>query len=105
MCNDFYGLSAPFDYIDFAVNGKVWMAVVTTTDRLKSVRNRCIIEVFGGVFVLSLYFLESVMAIRDFVIGMSQITSLCSSIIDLIYCTYLGRLWPWLSVCEIKVTV
>ena len=49
------------DYKTFAVSGKVgtlltrfnhtsWMAVVTPTDRPKSVRNRCVIEVFGGVF-------------------------------------------------------
>ena len=29
------------------------MAIVTPTDRPKSVRNRCVIEVFGGVLVLS----------------------------------------------------
>ena len=28
-------------------------AIVTPTDRPKSVRSRCVIEVFGGVFVLS----------------------------------------------------
>ena len=33
-----------------------WMTVVTPTDRHKSVRNRCVIEVFGGVFVLSITF-------------------------------------------------
>ena len=33
-----------------------WMSVVTRTDRPKSVRNRCVIEVFGGVFVLSIGF-------------------------------------------------
>ena len=27
----------------------VWVAVVTPTDRPKSVRNRCVIELFGGV--------------------------------------------------------
>ena len=32
------------------------MTVVTPTDRPKSVRNRCLIEVFGGVFVLSFGF-------------------------------------------------
>ena len=31
-----------------------WMTVVTTTDRPKSVRNRYVIEVFVGVFLLSL---------------------------------------------------
>ena len=32
------------------------MTVVTLTDRPKSVRNRCVIEVFGGVFMLSIDF-------------------------------------------------
>ena len=32
------------------------MAVVTPTDRPKSVHNRCVIEGFGGVFVLSIGF-------------------------------------------------
>ena len=32
------------------------MAIVTPTDRPKSVRNHCVIEVFGGVFVLSIGF-------------------------------------------------
>ena len=34
-----------------------WMTVVTPTDRPKSAHNCCVIEVFGGVFVLSLDFL------------------------------------------------
>ena len=34
------------------VNHTSWVAVVTPTDCAKSVRNRCVIEVFGGVFVL-----------------------------------------------------
>ena len=33
------------------------MAVVTPTGRPKSVRNRCVIEGFGGVFVLSIVFI------------------------------------------------
>ena len=49
----------PFDYTAVAGNGKVgpvnqvnhtsWVAVVTPTDRPKSVRNRCVIELFCGV--------------------------------------------------------
>ena len=32
-----------------------WMAVITPTDRRpKSVLNRCVIEAFGGAFVLSI---------------------------------------------------
>ena len=47
------------DYIAVAVSGKVgpvkpvnhtsWVAVVTPTDRPKSVRNCCVIELFCGV--------------------------------------------------------
>ena len=33
---------------------KSWMSVVTPTDHPKLVRNRCVIEVFGGVFVSSI---------------------------------------------------
>ena len=78
-CIDFYGFSAwggswfvvyirfiykflnvcPFDYTAVAGSGKVvpvnhvnhtnWVAVVTPTDRPKSDRNRCVIELFCGV--------------------------------------------------------
>ena len=34
------------------------VAVVTPTDRPKWVRNRCVMDVFGGVFVLSRCFLS-----------------------------------------------
>ena len=37
-------------------NHTSWVDVVTPTDRPKSVRNRCVIEVFGGVCVLSFGF-------------------------------------------------
>ena len=39
------------------VNHASWVSVVTPTDRPKSVRNRCVIEDFAGVFVLSRCFL------------------------------------------------
>ena len=49
----------PFDYAAVAGSGKVgpanqvnhtsWVTVVTPTDRPKSVRNRCVIELFCGV--------------------------------------------------------
>ena len=35
-----------------------WVAAVTPIYRPKSVRNRCVIEVFGGVFLLSRCFLD-----------------------------------------------
>ena len=34
-----------------------WVAIVTQTDRPKSVRNRCVVEVFGGVCVCQVAFL------------------------------------------------
>ena len=46
----------------------------TSTDRPKSVRNRCEIEMFGSVFVLSRYFLDFSVGVGAFVIGLSQIS-------------------------------
>ena len=43
-------------------------AVVTPTDRPKSVRNRCVIKVFGDVFVLSRCFLDFSVGVGAFVI-------------------------------------
>ena len=51
------------------------MAIVTPTDRPKSVHNRCVIEVFSGVFVLSSCFLNFSGGVGAFVIGLSQISS------------------------------
>ena len=42
------------------------MAIVTPTDRPKSVRKRCVIEVFGDVFVLSRCYLDFLCDCRDF---------------------------------------
>ena len=55
-----------------------WMAVVSRTDRPKSVCNCCVIEVFGGVSALSLDFLFSDI-IGVFVIRLSQISSFFTS--------------------------
>ena len=44
------------------------------TDRPKLVHNRCVIEVFGDVFVLSLCFLDFPMGVGAFVMGLSQIS-------------------------------
>ena len=57
------------------------MAIVIQSDRPKSVRNRCVIEVFRGVFVLSLFFLFYFffVGVGVFVIGLSQISSFFSS--------------------------
>ena len=51
------------------------MAIVTPTNYPKSVRNRFVIEVFGGVFVLSRCFLDFSVGVGAFVIGLSQISS------------------------------
>ena len=68
-----------------------WVAIVTPTDRPKSTRNRFVIEVFGGVCVLSRCILGFSVGVGDFVIGLSQISSFFSeyqySIID--------RLWQF----------
>ena len=67
------------------------MAIITQTDRSKSVPNRCVIEVFAGVFVLSRYFLDFAVGVRTFVIGLSQIFFLfllkfVYLIISFVYC-------------------
>ena len=48
---------------------------LTQTDRPTSVRNRCVIRVFGGVFVLSRSFLDYHVDEGTFVTGLSQISS------------------------------
>ena len=51
------------------------MAIVTPIDRPKSVRNRCVFEVFGDVFVFSRCFLDFSVGEGAFVKGLSQISS------------------------------
>ena len=53
-----------------------WVVVYTPTDRPNSVRfNRCVIEVFGGVFDLSLCVFEFFnVGVRAFVVGLRQIS-------------------------------
>ena len=50
------------------------MTAVTPTDRPKSVRNSCVIKVFGGVFMLSRCFLDCSVGVGVFVTGLSQIS-------------------------------
>ena len=64
------------------------MAIVTPTDRPKSVRNRCIVEVFGGVFMLSRCFLDFSVGVGAFVIGLSQMSSFLLEITVLHETTY-----------------
>ena len=56
-------------------NHTSWVAIVTPTGRPKSVRNRCVIEVFGGGFLLSRCFLDFSADVGVFVIGLSQMSS------------------------------
>ena len=48
-----------------------WVAVVNPTDRPKSVRNRCLIEIFVALFVLSLFPFDISAGVGAFVIGLS----------------------------------
>ena len=54
------------------------MAVVTPTDRPKSVHNRCVIELFVALFVMSLCPFDISVGVGAFVIGLSQISSFFS---------------------------
>ena len=62
----------PVDYTAVATSG---VAVITTTNRPKSVRNRFAMDVFGGIFLLSRCFF---IFLRASVIGLSQISSFFS---------------------------
>ena len=78
----------PFDYTVVAGSGKVgpvnqvnhtsWVTVVTPTDRHISVRNRCVIELFVALFVLSFCPFDTSVGVGAFVIGLSQISSFLS---------------------------
>ena len=78
----------PFDFTVVAGSGKVgpvnqvndtsWVAVVTPTDCPKSVRNRCVIELFVALFVLSLCPFDISFGVGAFIIGLSQISSFFS---------------------------
>ena len=60
-------------------NHSSWVAVVTPTDRPNSVFNRCVIEGFGGVFVLFCHIaFWTLSVVRAFVIGLLQISSFFS---------------------------
>ena len=79
---------SPFDYTAVAGSEKVgpvnqvhhtsWVAVVTPTDRPKSVRNHCIIELFCGVVCVVTCPFDISAGVGAFVIGLSQISSFYS---------------------------
>ena len=83
-------MPCPFNYTAVAVSGKfgahktrlttpVGVTAVTPTDRPKSVCNRCVIEVFGGVFYVFTMLFEFSVDVWAFVIGLSRISSFLSS--------------------------
>ena len=64
-------------------NHTIWVTAVTPTDRPKSVRNSCVIKVFGGVFMLSRCFLDCSVGVGVFVTGLSQISSFFSDTVHI----------------------
>ena len=70
------------------------MTAVTPTDRPKSVRNSCVIKVFGGVFMLSRCFLDCSVGVGVFVTGLSQISSFLSY-----QCIYM---WSWIEMLTVS---
>ena len=60
------------------VNHTSWVTVVTLTDRPKSVRNRCVIELFCGVVCVVTALFDISVGVGAFVIGLSQISSFLS---------------------------
>ena len=70
----FCGLWEGWDPVN-RFNHTSWVAIVTPTDRPKLVRNHCVIEGFGSVFVLSRCFLNFAVGVGAFVIGLKMATS------------------------------
>ena len=79
---------ASFDFTAVAGSGKVgpvhqvnhtsWEAVLTPTDRPKSVHNRCVIELFCGVVCVAAWPFDISVGERAFVVGLSQISTFFS---------------------------
>ena len=59
------------------VNHTSWVALVTPTDRPKSVRNRCLIELFCDVVCVVTCPFDISVGVGAFVIGLGQISSFC----------------------------
>ena len=70
-----------FDPVN-SFNHTSWVAIGTPTDRPKSVLNRCVLEGFGCVFVLSRCFLDFSLGVGAFVIVPCQISSFSYCYID-----------------------
>ena len=78
----------PFEYTAVGGSDKVGpvkpvyhtslVAVVTPSDRPKSVLNRCVIELFVALFILSLCPFDISAGVGAFGIGLSQISSFFS---------------------------
>ena len=60
------------------IENELWVTVVNPTDRPKSVRNRCVIELFCGVVCIVTFLFDISASVRAFVIGLSQISSFFS---------------------------
>ena len=68
------------------------MTAVTPTDRPKSVRNRCVIKVIGGVFMSPRCFLDFYVGVGVFDRGLSQISSFLSVyLFTVIFLRYLDK--------------
>ena len=84
----------PFDYTAVAGSGKVgpvnqvnytsWVAIVTPTDRPKSVPQPLCNRTFAALFVLSFCPFDISVGVGAFVIGLSQISSFFSYTIRLL---------------------
>ena len=60
------------------VNHTSWVALVTPTDRRKSVRNRCLLELFCDVVCVVICTFDISVGVGAFVIGLDQISSFLS---------------------------
>ena len=66
------------------VNHTSWVAVVTPTDRPKSVGNRCVIEFYVALFVLSLCPFDISVRVGALAMRLSQISSFLSFFLTII---------------------
>ena len=72
-----------------------WVAIVDPTDCPNSVRNRCVNEVFGGVFVLSRCFFNFSVGVRAFDIWLSQSLPFLLLLADWIFLKFMHMLINW----------